>query len=305
MNQKEREIKPLKAIISRGTVALLLALIMALLPAAAAAQSPWLWQMSLRIDTPGDAMYMPSAVAFDSDSERYYAVDTGRNRLVSFSRDGELLRAFTADDRLQAPFDMVRLDDGRLWVVEKGRNSVTLIDIGAREVKPHVLRDGNRQVFPHRIGLSGGRLHVLDRSSGQILRLAADLGIEQRFGCPDCQGGISDFVIADGEIWALETQGRNIYRFQADGSMSQTINLDEEVDFPVSLAVGDSGFIYVLDRHRNSIVAYDQDGRYRYRFLGPGHARGQLHFPRQLRFDPWGRLCVVDEGNGRVEIFSR
>ncbi|MBE0598776.1 MAG: hypothetical protein IH614_16090 [Desulfuromonadales bacterium] len=283
---------------------LLLATILALLPATALAQAPWQWQMSLKIETAGNAMYMPAAVAFDRESERYYAVDAGRNRLVSFTRDGEMLKAFSADDRLKAPFDLVRLDDGRLWVVEKGRNSLTRIDIGAREVKPHILRDGSRQVFPDRIAQEGGRLHVLDRASGQVLRLAADLNVEQRFGSPDTAGGLADFVIADGSVWGLEARAKKVFRFRSDGSIAQTIQLGEQVDFPVSLAVGDSG-LYVLDRHQNSVFAFSEDGRFRYRFLGPGHARGQLHFPRQIRFDPWGRLCVVDEGNGRVEIYTR
>jgi streptogramin lyase len=284
---------------------LLLALVLVLLPASALAESAWQWQMSLRIDTPGNAMYMPSAVAFDPESERYYAVDTGRSRLVSFSRDGEMLRAFTADDRLKAPFDMVRLDNGQLWVVEKGRNSITRIDIGARQVKPHALRDGKRQVFPDRIAHAGGKLHVLDRASGQVLRLADDLSVEQRFSCRDCRGGFADFVIDKDSVWALETLSKSIFRFRPDGTIAETIRLGDQVSFPVSLAVESSGFIYILDRHQNTIAVFGPDGRFRYSFLGPGHAQTQLHFPRQLRFDPWGRLCVVDEGNGRIEIFSR
>jgi DNA-binding beta-propeller fold protein YncE len=284
---------------------ILMALGLVLLPAAALAQSAWQWQMSLKIDTRGDAMYMPSAVAFDPESERYYAVDTGRSRLVSFNRDGEMLRAFTADDRLKAPFDMVRLDNGQLLVVEKGRNSITRINIGAREVKPHLLRDGKRQVFPDRIAHGGGKLYVLDRASGGVLRLSDDLKIEQRFACADCIGGFGDFTFAEGALWALDTRGKTISRFSADGTIAQTIKLGDQVDFPVSLALDSTGLIYVLDRHQNAINAYGHDGRFRYRFLGPGHARNQLHFPRQIRFDPWGRLCVVDEGNGRVEIYSR
>jgi DNA-binding beta-propeller fold protein YncE len=275
-----------------------------LLPAPVLAQAPWQWQMSLKVDSP-NSMYLPGAVAFDPASERYYVVDAGRNRLVSFGRDGALIRAFTADDRLKAPFDMVRLDDGKLWVVEKGRNSLTLIDIPAKVVKPQTVRDGKRQVFPDRIAQAGGRLYVLDRASGQVLRLAADLSVDQRYGCPDCIGGLADFVLAGGSVWALEPRGRKVFRFNDDGTVAQTISLGEEIEFAVSLAVEDGGLVYVLDRHQNSILAYSQDGRFRYRFLGPGHARGQVHFARQLRFDPWGRLCVVDEGGGRVEIFSR
>lgn len=286
---------------------LVMALFLLLLPTVAQAQTqaPWQWVMSLKVDAP-NSMYLPGAVAFDPVAERYYVVDAARNRLVSFGKNGEMLRAFTADDRLKAPFDMVRLDDGKLWVVEKGRNSLTRIDVAAREVKPHSVRDGKRQVFPDRIGLAGGKLHVLDRASGQVLRLAGDLSVEQRFGCPDCIGGLADFVIADGSLWALEPRGKKVFRFNSAGNIAQTIDLGDQVDFPVSLAVeASSGFLYVLDRHQNSVLAYSQDGRFRYRFLSSGHARGQVHFARQLRFDPWGQLCVVDEGNGRVEIFGR
>jgi 6-phosphogluconolactonase (cycloisomerase 2 family) len=77
------------------------------------------------------------------------------------------------------------------------------------------------------------------------------------------------------------------------------------VDFPVSLAVGPADSFYILDRHQNNIVVFSRDGQFQYSFLEFGQGPNQLYFPRQLRFDPWGRLCVVDEGNGRVEIFSR
>jgi DNA-binding beta-propeller fold protein YncE len=276
-----------------------------LLPVGAAAQSPWQWQMSLKVDKAGDAMYMPSAVGFDVQNERYYAIDTGRNRLVSFGRDGKVISAFTANDQLRAPFDMVRLDNGQLWVVEKGRNSLTLIDLAARKIDPKIIRDGNRQVFPDRIAQDRGSLYVLDRSSGAVLRLTKDLAVERRFSCTDCQGGIDDFVIDDGRILALAGRDRKIISFNRDGIVATEYPLGREVDFAVSLAVGPSGFIYVLDRHANSVLAYDEDGRYRYRFLSNGHSTGRVYFARQLRFDPWGNLCVVDEGNGRVEVFAR
>jgi DNA-binding beta-propeller fold protein YncE len=283
---------------------LVLIVALTLLPLTTHADSSWQWQMSLRIDKTGDSMYMPSAVAFDPESERYYVVDTGRNRLVSFDREGKLVRAFTADEQLKAPFDMVRLDNGQLWVVEKGRNSLTLIDIKAKKVQPNTLRDGTRLVFPDRIASAGGKLYVLDRASGQVLRLKDDLSVEQRFGCADCSAGLADFVIDRDSILALEPRDKKIYRFHADGTVAATFDLGADIDFPVSLAVGAAGFVFVLDRHQNRVFAYDEDGSFRYRFLGLGQSAGKLYFPRQLRFDPWGRLCVVDEGNGRVEVYA-
>ncbi|MFC1843903.1 hypothetical protein ACFLZ5_03860 [Thermodesulfobacteriota bacterium] len=280
-------------------------MLLVLLPAIATAQSPWQWQMNLRVEEVGDAMYMPSAIAFDEKSERYYVVDTGRNRLVSFGRDGKVIRAFSANDQLKNPFDMIRLDTGQLWVVEKGRNSLTLIDIAAKKIEPHILIDGDRQVFPDRVAVSRGKIYVLDRANGQVLRLDKDLSVEQRFGCPDCSAGLFDFVIDGESILAIEPRDKKIYRFQPDGKVTQEITLGSEIDFPVSLAISPVGFIFVLDRHQDSVLAYGENGQFLYRFLGQGQAAGKVHFARQIRFDPWGNLCVVDEGNGRVSIYSQ
>lgn len=284
-----------------------LALMLLLLPASLLmAGSAWKWEMSLYVNKKGDAMYMPAAVAFEQGNRRYYAVDSGNNRLVSFNFNGELLNAFNANNQLRVPFDMVRLDNGQLWVVEKGRNSLTLIDVRAKKIEPHKLVDDGRQVFPDRIASAEGRLYVLDRASGQVLRLNNKLKVEQHFGCTDCQGGFIDFVIADGTVWALESLSKTIYHFHPDGSVAETIPLGSNVDFPVSLALGpNDSSIYVLDRHQHRVVVYGRDGRFQYEFLGLGQGEEKLYFPRQLRFDPWGRLCIVDEGNGRIEIFSR
>jgi DNA-binding beta-propeller fold protein YncE len=285
---------------------LLLILVLALLPVSVLAESSaWNWQMSLKLEAAGESMYMPSAVAFDKSGERYYAIDTGRNRLVSFGRNGELIRAFTANDQLKAPFDMVRLDNGQLWVVEKGRNSLTLIDVAAKKIEPHTLMDGDQLIFPDRIAADKGKLYILDRSSGQVLRLAADLSVEQRYGCSDCAAGFADFVLDAGLVLAIDPRDKKIYRFNFDGSVAEEIKLGEQIDFPVSLAVGPSGFYYVLDRHQNSVFVYSEDGLFRYRFLSTGQSAGKVYFARQLRFDPWGQLCVVDEGNGRVEIYAQ
>jgi len=284
---------------------LLLVLIMIMLPAVAAADSPWRWELSLKIDNVGDSLYMPSAVAFDKRSERYYVVDTGRSRLVSYDRQGKFIRAFTANNQLKSPFDMVRLDNGQLWVVEKGRNSLTLIDIAAKKIEHNTLKDGDSLVFPDRIAVAKGKLYVLDRARGQVLRLAPDLAIEQRYGCNDCSAGLVDFVLTGDSLLGLEPRDKKVFRFREDGTISEEIQLDDKVEFPVSLAVGPSGYLYILDRYQNSVLVYDGSGRFRYSFLSSGQATNHVYFARQVRFDPWDRLCVVDEGNGRVEVFNR
>jgi len=271
----------------------------------ALARSPWQWEMTLAVNTRGDAMYMPAAVSFDPASGRYYVVDTGKSRLVSFSRQGELLKAFSANNSLSAPFDMVRLDNGKLWVVEKGKNSLTLIDIATQKITPHNLEDNGHLVFPDRLAESDGKLYVLDRASGQVLLLNDDLTVAQHFGCDDCPGVVVDFFVDHGTVWTLDVLGKNIYQYDADGVLQQTIPLGDKVNFPISLTMGPSSSLFVLDRHKGRVVVFGTSGQFMYDFLEVGKGPEQLYFPRQIRFDPWGQLCVVDEGNGRVEVFSR
>jgi hypothetical protein len=286
-------------------IKLFLVVALVLLPTITPAKSTWKWKRSLQIEEAGENMYMPSAVAFDKKSKRYYVVDTGRNRLLSFGQDGKLIKGFTANGQLKAPFDMVRLDNGQLWVVEKGRNSLTFIDVAAKKIQTNTLMDGDHLVFPDRIAAANGKLYVLDRAKGQVLRLDANLSVEQRFGCQECSAGFFDFVIAQGSLFALEPRDKKIYRFHTDGRLAEVINLSGEVDFPVSLAVTPYDIILILDRHQDKVLAYNENGQFQFSFLGSGQSTGRVYFARQLRIDPWGNLCVVDEGNGRVEIYNR
>lgn len=269
------------------------------------AAGQWQWQVTLDASTSGKAMDMPSAVYVDGDKQRYYVVDSGNNRLLSFERDGKFLHAFTAEGSLQRPFDMVRDEDGIFWVVEKGKNSLTAIDVAAKSITPRVLRDGDHTIVADRLTLENNLFYVLDASRGDIAVLNKELVVEKWFSCADCSGGFVDFKIVKGTVWALDRSAKNIVQLAADGSLKSSFSVGEHAAFPVSMAVGPSGFVYVLDRHEGIIAVFDAGGSYKYSFLSGGQMRGQLHFPVEIDFDPWGRLCVVEEGNSRVEVFGR
>ena len=273
----------------------------------AEAKTPWSWLMSLKPETAANSMRLPTGVYVDESRDRYYVMDSGNNRLLSFDLKGQLVHSFTADNELQLPFDMTRTETGNLWVVEKGRNSLTLIDLQNKQTVPHTLTDQGRLIFPSRISYSNGKFLVLDKASGDILLLDQDLMVRQRFICPSegGNGGLVDFVPHENEIWALDQQAKTVYRFQQDGAVAGRIKLGNTVHFPISLAIGPSGYLYILDRLDGTIAAFDGDGQFKYSFLELGQSQGQLYYPAEIRFDPWGHLCVVDEGNGRVEVFSR
>ena len=115
---------------------------------AAESQSPWKFVFNLQGQ--GKGMTLPVALYIDNEKERYYVVDSTGNKLLSFAGDGKFLQEFTAEGSLQKPYDMARLADGSLLVVEKGRNSLTRVDLKNKKATPLVLTHQGREVFVDR-----------------------------------------------------------------------------------------------------------------------------------------------------------
>jgi hypothetical protein len=264
----------------------------------------WQWQMTLQKNNAGQPMRLPSALHIDPVLERYYVVDSGSDSILAFTKTGEFYKDFDADGQLVVPFDLVR-EKGYMWIVEKGKNSVTKIDIEARKIFPNSLFYNDKLIYPDRLEIDKNNLYVLDKLSGSIFALDKNLNIKSRLSCEECSNGFVDFKIRNGSLWALEQGSKTVYKFAMNGALQGVVQLEKKLlDFPRSLEVDEIGLIYILDRHKGSILVFDGEGGFRYSFLEPGLARGQIYYPIDLKFDPWGRLCVVDEGNGRVQIFS-
>lgn len=269
------------------------------------AGSPWQWLFSLKHqgkDQP--PVLMPTGVYIDVQRDRYYVVDPLAKSIHSYDQTGKYLNTFNPEDKLSVPYDMTRDGEGVLLVIEKGRNTLTEVDLKARKMTPRKLKIKDRPLYPDRVSMSGGNVFILDKFSGDVVRFDRTLTTYRNFSCTDCEGFI-DFKVKSQAVWALEKNNNKVFQFDSSGKVVKRITLDHEMDFPFAIEVGSSGLLYILDRHKGEVVVFDQRGRFKYSFLSKGHSRGRLYYPEDLTFDPWGRLCVVDSGNGRVEVFGR
>ena len=271
---------------------------------ARAEESPWQWELSLQDAADPSVMNLPTALYVDKSVERYYVVDSGNNRLLAYNRKGDFLNAFSARNNLHVPFDLIR-EPGLLWIVEKGQNTLTKIELKKKKITPKTISDRGEVVFPDRLAMEKETLYLLDKAKGNILALDKNVNVVRRYSCKNCDSGFVDFKIKKDRIWALEQQEKAVYVFTLDGKQETKIKLaPDEIDFPRSLAIDDNDLLYILDRHKGTVAIFDVNGAFKYSFLKKGQARGQLYYPIEISFDPWGRLCVVDEGNGRVQIFK-
>ncbi len=282
-----------------------LAWVALLLLATAAAASPgWQWRLSLRPPAGTRAMRLPAAVFVDQERQRYYVADSGNGRLLSFARDGRFLHAFDAGGGLGTPRGLARLADGRWWVLDKATNQLLQIDIKSRSVRRHtVLRDG-RPVLPSRLALHRGRLYLLDNRDGAVLELEQGLEVRCAFTPIGGQGAI-DFAIAGSTLYTLDRGRPQVTAFALANGQGRTIPLRHPLALPASLAVAQDGSFLVLDRGAGKVAAFSPTGAFRYQMLGRGQGQGRLWFPAVVRLDPWGNMLIVDEGNGRVELYRR
>ncbi len=270
-----------------------------------AQNTPWHWILTLRGDASRKSMDMPYSLYVDKATSRYYVVDTYNNRLLSFSKKGKFLHAFSANQKLKLPMAMIHDSNSILWIVERGKNALVKINLKTKAINVFHLKFHSMELFPDRMHEYNGIIYLLDKMTGNIYAFSKELKLLHCFKAPNSSLGFIDFKVMRGALWALAMEDQSIYRFNLNGDLIKVIHLSKKMEFPYSLAIGPTGMIYVADRHKNCIFVFDGSGEYRYSFLNLGQDRGKIYYPSEIDFDPWGRLCIVEEGNGRVEIFGR
>ncbi|NOY12274.1 MAG: hypothetical protein GXP51_00825 [Deltaproteobacteria bacterium] len=270
------------------------------------AAGPWNYLRQLPAADSGVKITLPSALFIDAVAQRYYVVDAGLGQLVSFDKDGKFLAAFNAGGELKTPLSMARTSTGVLWVVNRGDNKLLYINPRQQKVQHYQpsYPDGT-VIRPAKVAVDAkNRLFVLDQRRGAILRLDDDLRVVRNYSGDESFRGFVDFKLKGHDIWALDGLARKIYRFGDGNQFEQRIALTG-LQFPVALEVDTAGQFYVLDRHAGTVEVFGPQGEKRFDFLGKGKRHGQLWYPKDLLFDWDQRLCIVDEGNVRVDILTR
>ena len=273
-----------------------------LVPIAGAKSAVWISEL---VFPPPQQVSSPASLSLDLQRQRYYVVDSQAGRLLSFDKDGKKLGEFDAAGELVRPTAMTFARPGKMWVVERSDSSLLYIDMKTQKIRKFFLKGPNGgQLFPDRIATDKNhRLYVGDRLSGRVYALDDNLKIAVVFA-PRAGGQFVDFKIRDNRLWALEQRQQIVYSFKLDGSQEKQISLQHKLDTPVSLEVGEQQQLYILDRAVGRVFHFTSHGKFIDVFGQRGYRRGQLRYPAQLVMDWQQRLCIVNQGNDRIEVFS-
>lgn len=72
----------------------------------------------------------------------------------------------------------------------------------------------------------------------------------------------------------------------------------------VDIAINDQGEVYLLEKNRNKVSKYTNDGKFLLEWGEYGSAQGQFNGPEALCLDDSGNIYVADTDNDRVQKFD-
>jgi len=294
----------MKQSIDKGLRLIIFTLLAPFIFVATAQASQPVWSSQIVFPAP-QQIIAPLTTTIDSERQRYYVIDSQQSQIVSFDNQGQQLSTFNANSMLKTPVAMCFARPGKMWVVERATNELLYIDLDTKQVRQFAVKDrqGKPLFIDHIATDSQWQLYVSDRNSGKIFALDDDLKIATTFNATD-NGQLIDFKITPTGLWALDGTNQSVFQFSLNGTLKRKVILNTQLDRPVSLALNDRNQIFILDRPQAKIAVFNSNGDHLYSFGKKGYRRGQLNYPNQILFDWQQRLCVVNQGNDRIEIFT-
>lgn len=199
---------------------------------------------------------------------RLTAILSGRGDIEATSRLARLLIGASPEggyDRLRKPFGVKFDAAGRILVTDSALGAVFRFDRAGRRM----------DVF----GTKGSS------------RLQTPLGLD---------------IGPDGTTYVADAGRKRIFAFAEDGTLRRAYGRDGNLTNPTGVAVSPDGkHLYVADSRAHRIVIFEvESGEEAGAFGSRGAGVGELSFPTSLLFSREGELCVVDQMNSRVVIYS-
>ena len=124
------------------------------------------------------------------------------------------------------------------------------------------------------------------------------------------------FVRDDGTLYIADLRNNRIQKWPANASVGQRVagdgttgNSSSQIYFPTSVFVDSDEFIYVTELKNSRVTRWASQSSTGVCIAGcsrsAGNAPYQLRSPQKLTFDQNGSLYVSDQGNHRVQKFTR
>ncbi|MGD8282220.1 MAG: peptidyl-alpha-hydroxyglycine alpha-amidating lyase family protein [Gemmatimonadota bacterium] len=191
------------------------------------------------------------------------------------------------------------------------------VPVGAYDERPAFIGaeagpDGNVYLLNRCRGNS-----CLGRDESPILKLDADGHLLASWGAGMFSFPHGFAVDADGNVWATDQRGHQVFEWSPDGRLLMTLgergqagDPPARLNEPTDVAVAPNGDVFVTEGHSfasgvNRVSKFRPDGTFVKSWGGTGSAPGEFNVPHTIAFDSEGRVFVGDRANNRIQIFDQ
>jgi len=277
-------------------------------------------------DFTGTVGYLWPKFTVDLTQNEVYVLDPKERDIRIFNQSGMEVFRFAEDHRFPLVMDVAVGETGDIYVISQGPDGCTIIPTNYRgepvgsEVRPRNLPPEYATVRPDRAVLQNGSFYLVD--SNQMKVVVTDLtgsfirgmdlkklldfdsieekerqGAEVSGFSVDRKGNVYFTVAVFFSAYRISPDGR-VERFGRAGSGPGKFGV-------VSGIVSDpDGYIYVSDRLRCAVLAFDANLKFVGEFGYRGGRPENLIVPDQLAVDGNNRLYVAQAAHRGVSVFS-
>jgi DNA-binding beta-propeller fold protein YncE len=155
-----------------------------------------------------------------------------------------------------------------------------------------------------------GRVLVTDSALGAVIRFdqkQRKMDVIGTKGTTPLKTPLGLAVALDGTIYVADVGLHRVLAFEDGGALKSAYGHTGELSNPTGVAVSpDQKKLFVADSKEHRIAVFDiATGALIKTFGKKGGGDGELYFPTSLAFSRQGELCVVDQMNVRIVIFTQ
>lgn len=217
-----------------------------------------------------------------------------------------------AKDELGKPYGVAVDCEGKIYVSDSEQARIFVFDVKNKKLNFIGRGAGGAMQLPLGIAVdSMQNLYVADGKLKSVLVYNKYGVMVKTIGDAKQLKNPSDIAIDElrQRIYVVDTQGHNIKVYSTlNDSLILTVGKrgteEGEFNFPVNIAVGKDGSLYVTDMINARVEIFDSEGKFLYKFGSLGDAFGQFTRPKGIALDSQENIYVVDAAFNNFQIFS-
>lgn len=197
---------------------------------------------------------------------------------------------------------------GELWICDGALGAVLRWSPGTRALGAAPLIDPPSGPVAIAPAAAGERLVAAE--NGVIVRYSAQGRPVQRYALPSgSRSRVGGMALVGDELWVSDVPAHRIEVFDATSaahrrSIGRRGRGPGEFGFPLDIAAGRDGRVYIVDMLNARVQVLDAAGRWIRDIGGPGDRMGTFGRPKAVAIGPDGTVFVVDAASQCVHAFD-